>query len=154
MSRRARRWWLLAAASGFAALVLAGVVATSTTSNSTQEAFRKIKVGMTRDEVYQLLGDKDFWRAGFSTHIIARTSPLPPVPPPLPLSTSFGPIPRPLPLVERWRGPNECLHVQFGWMDQQLKVEVVCVTDFGPDKRTFWAKIQDEYRYQKSRLGW
>jgi hypothetical protein len=51
-----KRWWFWLGAVGLAAIVLASVVAVSTAGDSTEAAFRKVKLGMTRAEVDQLVG--------------------------------------------------------------------------------------------------
>jgi hypothetical protein len=114
-----------------AAIVFAIVFAVSTTSDSTEPAFRKVKAGMTGQEVKALIA-----------HRISAMSPDPSESP----AIIFEPL-------RRFWGSNARLRMEFDVGDQALIVksaEIIMV----PDNRTPWERIQDEYRYQKNRLGW
>ena len=144
--RLVRRWWFWLGAAGLAAVVLAGVIATSTPSDSTADAFRKVMVGMTKDEVDQLVGefngpDNSVNRLG------ARWTDE--------SGDEHWSVRYRAPTGRCWADPTECLFVDFdcGPMNR-TKAKQVLILNNPQDARTLWERIRDEYRYQKRRLGW
>jgi hypothetical protein len=129
-----KRWWFWLGAVGLAVIVLAGVVAVFTAGDSAGAAFRKVKVGMTIGELHRLIGDgdEDLEFRGGSLQFLYKEKEL-----------------------RFWRSPHERLDVTFDVDGSEPnKVASVSIVQGGPDKRTLWQRIQDEYRYQKYRLGW
>jgi hypothetical protein len=125
-----KRWWFWLVAVGLAAIVLAGVVAVVTVKDSTEAAFRKVKVGMATQEVDDLLRDLK------KTRPSARRA-----------ATSVAVY-----CPREWRLlTGKQLLVSFTDDKTVLYAEV---QEFGPDQRTLWDRIRHEYYYQKRRLGW
>ena len=115
-------------------IVLAGIVRVSL--DSAGDPFRKIKEGMTKDDVDQLIGDKQIqYSAEDLTAFYRRESRL-------------------------WGHPGGSIIVTF----EITKVhnitssrvhQVRASRNFDrPDNRALWQRIQDEYHYQKRWLGW
>ena len=129
MRRFLKRWRLWLAASAVFLIVFDGIVAVS--RDSAGDPFRKIKKGMTKDEVDQLIGDKQIqYSTEDLTAYYARES--------------------------RLRGhPGGSIIVMFEKTKPPRVREVRCSRNFDrPDNRIVWQRIQDEYRYQMRRLGW
>ena len=129
MRRFLKRWrlWLLATAVFL--IVFDGIVGVS--RESAEDPFRKIKNGMTKDEVDQLIGDKQTqYNAEDLIAYYTRESRL-------------------------WGHPGGSIIVMFEKTKVPRVHEVRTSRNFDkPDNRTLWQKIEDEYRYQKRILGW
>ena len=134
-----KRGWFWLGAVGLAAIILGGVVAVTSTTRDSTEAFRKVKEGMTKDEVDQLLGDKDFMRTEFFGRFNRNRARS------LVTYVEVG---------RYWRGSTETLAVELE-NGPTSKVKHVLILKLGsPYTRTLWQRLQDEYRYQKRSLGW
>jgi hypothetical protein len=95
-------------------------------------AWRKIKVGMTVVEVERILGPTGGTRGGY-----------------YPLTLEYD-------SEDRLSSSRyERLEVSFAYDPNSgtTKVAHIEILDFGPDRRTLWERLHDEYRYQKSKLG-
>jgi hypothetical protein len=125
-----KRWWFWVGAVGLAVIVLAGVVATCIAITATQGDFSKIQVGMTKEEVDKLIGDKQIRTNDFGN---------------MGVISFYKKGPRLL------NGP-EMLALGFA-KGSEIKV-VTCHHNKFTDERTLWQRAQDEYRYQRRRLGW
>ena len=124
-----KRCWFWLGAVGLAAIVVVVSIAATSNTNSLEETFLKINVGMRKAEVDDLIGGERYLSA---TQRDGRI-------------TSYARAYR------SWGDPGErYIYVFFGGPEQ--KVDYVIVSPSWP-LRTLWQRIQDEYRYQKSRLG-
>jgi hypothetical protein len=158
--------WISVATLGLAMgmVALAAFVVFSNRS-SAESAFSKVKVGMTEAEVRQVLSPLGYRSCCFNGGSYRWT-------------IRYSPQPR------LWGGDNEWLQVGFiadgsepsslnflvdasSTTDQEAmwekffdaildsgRVSGVGIQSYGPDTRTVWRRIQDEYEYQKHIRGW
>ena len=101
---------------------------------STDPGFRKVRVGMTVAEVERIVGRR--WTSGIRGGYYLET-------------LRYEPEDRLFPARNEW------LEVGIkADSSGHARVAAVEIIDLGPDPRTLWERIQDEYHYQKSKLGW
>jgi hypothetical protein len=123
-----KRWWFCLVTGGLAAIVLI-IIAVATTGDSALATFRKVKPGMTRAEVDQLLDrHNDDLCVAHVIHYHYYSTP-----------------------GRLWGSPSY-VDVRFDTADFNRVVSVII--DSPPDKRRLWERIQDEYRYQKRGPRW
>jgi len=98
-------------------------------ASSDEATFRKVRVGMTSEEVSEMIPDIDPSFHCSPTHWMY----------------TYEAEPR------LWEATHS-LTVEFtGPSNVATKVTIDCL---GPDQRTTWQRIQDEYAYQKHIRGW
>jgi hypothetical protein len=134
--RRTAKWIALVALGVAVAIVLLATFAFFSKGWSTEAAFRKVKAGMTQAEVHDLVGETEIIRSGGSFH----------------WATTYQTQPR------LWSRRHEWLNVEFVLEPAgDARAKHVSIQDLGPDDRSFWERIQDEYeyhRYHTRKLGW
>ena len=136
MARIAKRWWFwLAMSTAVPVLVLLIYFAASAKEEShvasVESVLRRVRVGMTAKGVNELVGNPSFLPASALDDLdramfIWQTK------------SRFA------------KHKHESIALEFVYG----KVATVNIIDLGPDQRTLCERIQDEYDFQRYKLGW
>ena len=131
MTSMVNRRWVWLGMIGLASLTLI-YVAKHPKKPDMDSTFRKVKVGMTADEVNELVGEFRLWSdSDFSGSL-----------------TVYGAEDR------LWKNSNKHLTVEFSSPSKDpVTVVSVEIRDYGPDSQTLWSRLRNEYRYWKEEFG-
>ena len=136
-----------------AVLALGGFVALSTESAS-----HKVRVGMTEAEVQKILGGNFACGGSNGSFFSSWTTAYYPkrrlwCPNNDRIGICFRPDTSTFPSMHF---QPDCLDDPrfWQWLADNSRVWSVHIEDYGPDQRSVWQRIQDEYEYQKRNLGW
>jgi hypothetical protein len=127
MTRTVRRWLLWCGVVGLGLFV--AVAVTFWAISRSDDEFRKVTPGMTLSEVGAIVGPEEFSSEGDAVWWkLYRSKP------------------------RFWR---EARMVSVTGLSSSPRIQHVdFVVPIGPNNRSLLERVQDEYRYQKGRLGW